>query len=134
MDKTKRRNRIAVKNNAPRLILPSNLSRGARRSKRLVRRDGKRSTHTSWSLQVGAFDKFSTAHLEAFRASRMVPGLGRNRISVKSNVSRGKRIYRARLVGLPRFKAKEACRLLKKRKIPCLLVREEKNSISQALQ
>ena len=134
MDKTKRRNRIAVKNNARRFILPSNLAPDAKRSKPLVRRDERKSTHTSWSLQVGAFDKFSTAHLEASKASKIVPILRRIRISVKSNTSRGKRIYRARLVGLPWFKAKEACRILKQRKIPCLLVREEQKSTFQAVQ
>ena len=133
MDKTKRRNRIAVKENAPRLIFPSGLSRSAMPSKSIIRRVEKEAVHSLWSLQVGAFDKFTTAHLAASRASKIAPGLRRTRISVKLGANRGKRIYRARLVGLPKLKAKKACRFLKRRKITCLLIRE-KRSISEGDQ
>jgi len=126
MDKTKRRNWIAVRENTPRLNFSPTFSRGAGQSKRLVRSVEKEEAHSSWSLQVGAFDKFSTAHLEASKASKMLPGLKHTRIAVKSSTSRGKQIYRARLVGLTKLKAKTACRFLKRRKFACLVVREEK--------
>ncbi|NKB22297.1 MAG: D-alanyl-D-alanine carboxypeptidase [Alphaproteobacteria bacterium] len=83
-----------------------------------------------WSVQVGAFDRFTPAHLAASRASRIAPGLRRSRISVKSSAARGKRIYRARLVGLVEAKAREACRVLKRRNITCLVIKEE-NAVSQ---
>ena len=126
MDKTKRRNRIAIQGNPPRTVSSSSLTRHSMQSKRIVRSAEREMVHSSWSLQVGAFDKFSTAHLEASKASKIVSGLGRTRISIKSNNRRGRRIYRARLIGLPKLKAKKACQFLKQRKIDCLVVRDEK--------
>ena len=128
MDKTERRNRIGIQRNPPRIVSSSSLTRHSTQSKRMVRSVEKEVVHSLWSLQVGAFDKFSTARLEASKASKILSGLGRTRISIKSNIRRGKRIYRARLVGQPKLKAKKACRFLKRRKIPCLLVRQKKTT------
>lgn len=126
MDRTKRRNKIAVKENSSRLILHSSRSPHPRPSENLVKNAKRKTVRSLWSLQVGAFDKFKTAHMAASRASKIAPGLRRARISVKLGASRGKRIYRARLVGLPKLKATKACQFLQRRKITCLLIREEK--------
>jgi D-alanyl-D-alanine carboxypeptidase len=102
----------------------------AKRKAAKKRKKAKKQVPRHWSVQVGAFDKFTPAHLAASRASRIVPGLKRSRISVKSSSAQGKRIYRARLVSLDETKAREACRVLKRRNITCLVIREE-NSVSQ---
>jgi len=102
----------------------------AKRKAAIQREKAKKEVPRHWSVQVGAFDRFTPAHLAASRASRIAPSLKRSRISVKSSAARGKRIYRARLVGLVESKAREACRVLKRRNITCLVIREE-NSVSQ---
>ena len=78
-----------------------------------------------WSVQVGAFYQFRTAHLAATHAFKAMRDLKHARIHIKKNLNRGRRMYRARLVGMQRFTAKQVCRRLKQRKIPCLVVREE---------
>lgn len=78
-----------------------------------------------WSVQVGAFDRFAPAHLAAGRAARLAPTLRGARVVVESRSSSKRRIYRARLAGLSEGRAIRACRTLKKKKMTCLVVREE---------
>ena len=133
MDNTKRRSRITGLKNSSRLMSHSGLIPVARSTRKIVKRARREEGRSLWSVQVGAFDKFLAAHLAASRASKIAPGLRRTHISVKLGTSRGKRIYRARLIGLPKLKAKEACQFLKRRKITCLLIREE-SAISEGDQ
>lgn len=83
-----------------------------------------------WSVQVGAFYQFRTAHMAAMHASKAMRNIQHTRIYIKENFNRGRRIYRARLIGMQRFKAKQVCLRLKQRKIPCLVVRET-STVSQ---
>ncbi|MBT5047579.1 MAG: D-alanyl-D-alanine carboxypeptidase [Rhodospirillaceae bacterium] len=78
-----------------------------------------------WSVQVGAFDRFAPAHLAAGRAARLAPMLRGARVVVESGTSSKRRIYRARLAGLSEGRAIRACRTLKKKKMTCLVLREE---------
>jgi D-alanyl-D-alanine carboxypeptidase len=79
----------------------------------------------NWSVQVGAFDRFAPAHLAAGRAARLAPMLRGARVVVETGASTKQRIYRARLAGLTEGRAIRACRTLKKKKMSCLVVREE---------
>ncbi len=128
MDKTDRKRKIAGKNGGLPVTFVG-LS-PAQIAKRRARNKAKKKVPRNWSVQVGAFDRFTPAHLAASRASRIAPSLRRSRISVKSSAARGKRIYRARLVGLVEAKAREACKVLKRRNITCLVIREE-SAVSQ---
>ena len=76
-------------------------------------------------MQVGAFDRFAPAHLAAGRAARLAPMLRGARVVVESGTSSKRRIYRARLAGLSEGRAIRACRTLKKKKMTCLVLREE---------
>ncbi|MBK18099.1 MAG: D-alanyl-D-alanine carboxypeptidase [Rhodospirillaceae bacterium] len=123
MDRTDRRNRIAAIANGSRSVSLPGLRPAQRpaKKKKAIRPEDR----PHWSVQVGAFDRFTPAHLAASRASRIAPSLRRSRISVKSSATRGKRVYRARLVGLPERKARQACQVLKRRNITCLVIKEE---------
>jgi len=80
---------------------------------------------SDWAVQVGAFERFAPAHLEATRASRLAPSLSRARIVVKSTPSAGRSVYRARLAGLTEESAGRACRTLKRKKMRCMVVRTD---------
>ena len=134
MDKTDRTRKIAGKNNGlPVKFAALSPAEIAKRRAEIKRKQAEKKVPRNWSVQVGAFDRFTPAHLAASRASRIAPTLRRSRISVKSSAARGKRIYRARLVGLVEANAREACKVLKRRNITCLVIREE-NSVSQGDQ
>jgi D-alanyl-D-alanine carboxypeptidase len=82
----------------------------------------------SWSVQVGAFNRFAPAHLAAGRAARLVPALRGARIVVESNISTKEQIYLSRLSGLTEKRANSACDVLKKKKMSCLVMREDDNT------
>jgi hypothetical protein len=79
----------------------------------------------SWSIQVGAFERFAPAHLAAGRAARLAPELNGARVIVDSTVSPNGRIYRAQLSGLTENRAIRACRTLKKKNMNCLVIRDD---------
>ena len=59
-----------------------------------------------WSIQVGAFNRFATAHLAVTRAARAVPDLLRIPVSIKSERGKAGKLYHARLVGMSRDNAR----------------------------
>lgn len=75
-----------------------------------------------WAIQVGAFERFAPAHLAANRAARLAPVLGGARISVVPFLSGANRLFRAQLVGLSETRADAACKILKRKKITCVVV------------
>jgi D-alanyl-D-alanine carboxypeptidase len=81
----------------------------------------------SWSVQVGAFNRFAPAHLAAGRAARLVPALRGARVVIESNASSEVRIYLSRLSGLTEKRANGACAALKKKKMSCLVMRDDSN-------
>ena len=79
----------------------------------------------AWSVQVGAFQKFGTAHLAVLRAAKIVTSLRRARVSITKKSVNGGKTYRARLIGISHAHAQIACNKLKKHKINCMVVHEK---------
>lgn len=78
-----------------------------------------------WTVQVGAYTRLADARKMIGRAVQKVPSLaGRpyKIVSQKRKTRRGGRIYKARLVMASKSSARDSCRLLKRRKIDCLVV------------
>jgi D-alanyl-D-alanine carboxypeptidase len=76
-----------------------------------------------WGVQVGAFSRYTPARLAAVKAQQNLPFQIRDtRIAVDEAESRSGKLYRARLVGLAQGEANNACRELRARQIPCLVV------------
>ena len=79
----------------------------------------------AWTVQVGAYSRRADARNMIGRAVQKVPSLaGRDYkiVSQKRKTRRGGRIYKARLVMPSKSSARDSCRLLKRRKIDCLVV------------
>jgi D-alanyl-D-alanine carboxypeptidase len=78
----------------------------------------------SWGIQVGAYNKYASARKAALRARSKLPaGSPQTRLAVDE--SRGGatgKLYRARLIGFAQAEAAEACRVLKARKLICMVV------------
>jgi D-alanyl-D-alanine carboxypeptidase len=76
-----------------------------------------------WGVQVGAYSRYTPAHQAAVKAQQNLPFQIRDtRIAVDEADSRSGKLYRARLVGLAQNEALDACRELRARQIPCLVV------------
>lgn len=76
-----------------------------------------------WGVQVGAFRSRKSAELQADKAAAAVPDLlEHTEVSVVASRQRGSTTYRARLLGLDENGARDACRALKTRKQPCVVV------------
>lgn len=80
-----------------------------------------------WSVQVGSFPRFAPAHLAAGRAARLVPALRGARVVVESSASSQEHLYLSRLSGLTEKRANSACEALKKKQMPCLVIRDDAN-------
>jgi D-alanyl-D-alanine carboxypeptidase len=79
-----------------------------------------------WAVQVGAFRQAGDARRLAETASRRVPQLvTAGEVSVSQ--VRGDRgpLYRARIIGLSKDSAQEACRRLEGQSMPCLVIRHD---------
>jgi len=76
-----------------------------------------------WGVQVGAFSRYSPAHLAAVKAQQNLPFQIKDiRVAVDEADGHSGKLYRARLVGLAQDEAASACRELRARQIPCLVV------------
>ena len=75
-----------------------------------------------WSIQVGAFERFATAHLAITRAARAVPALMRTSIAIEPDASLFRPLYRARLVGLSEKMARRSCSKLIRKNIKCVVL------------
>lgn len=78
---------------------------------------------SGWGIQVGAFSRFAPAHLAASNAAEMLRELITADIAVDASDGDGGKLYRARLVGITREQAEQACRQLQQRSEACLVVR-----------
>lgn len=76
-----------------------------------------------WGIQVGAYYRRNSARRAIKRAVRRLPGwFGDDQTTIQSvAVKRGK-VYRARLFGLTRSRAGEACQILRKKRQRCITV------------
>ena len=76
-----------------------------------------------WGIQVGAFKKLEPAQQAAVDAARQLPEVRqRTQVMIVPAWKGGEPIYRARLIGLTRLAATEACRHLKTQKFNCVPV------------
>ena len=82
----------------------------------------------SWSVQVGAYNRFAPAHLAAGHAARLVPALRGARVMIESSASAKERIYLSRLSELTEKRANSACNALKKKNMTCLVIRDDNNT------
>ena len=89
---------------------------------KLAARELERSTG-DYAIQVGAYTRASWAHDAAVKALNRIPRLLRtSRLSVTRFPSESRPIYRARLAGLSKRRASQACRMLESRGTDCLVV------------
>ncbi|NQV20708.1 MAG: D-alanyl-D-alanine carboxypeptidase [Rhodospirillales bacterium] len=77
---------------------------------------------SEWSIQVGTFRRYATAHLAITQAARAVPTLLRIPISIQRDNGDLGEVFHARLKGLSEKRAKRSCRSLKRRKISCVAI------------
>lgn len=85
-----------------------------------------------YGVQVGAFQRPSQARLAANRALARAPDLLRGTfVSIGSQLVRKKTLFRATLVGLAKDEADQVCRLLKRHKQDCLVVRTAPLTLAQ---
>jgi D-alanyl-D-alanine carboxypeptidase len=76
-----------------------------------------------WMVQVGAFNRIDAARKAAESAARNAPGpLADAGIEISSLDKKKNKVHRARLVGLSEKDAREACRILEKRKQDCMIM------------
>lgn len=81
----------------------------------------------SWGVQVGAYAKIDPAYLAADKAVSKVPSYlstGVVKIVPLERRSKGP-LYRARVLSLSKQEAYRACRVLKKRNSPCMVLRHK---------
>ena len=77
----------------------------------------------SWGVQVGAFHNPSPAQRAAALVAQRFPKLlGEAEIVTPHIESQSGRIYRARLIGMSKDAARDACRKLKSARVDCLVV------------
>ena len=76
-----------------------------------------------WQVQVGAYKEYEPAHEAAVRAGEMAPGkLSSGAITIVT-VETGKgTLFRARIAGLSRDQAGEACKALIGHAVPCIVL------------
>lgn len=80
-----------------------------------------------WAVQVGAYRDYKAAEKRAIRAAALIPGaLADTDVSIESTRDRKGEVFRARIVGLERQEAADACRLLKRKRFGCMIVPPEK--------
>jgi D-alanyl-D-alanine carboxypeptidase len=80
-------------------------------------------TKRFWGVQVGAYSRYTPARLAAEKAQQNLPFQVKDtHIAVDEADGRSGKLYRARIVGLAQNEANDACRELRARQIPCLVV------------
>jgi D-alanyl-D-alanine carboxypeptidase len=78
----------------------------------------------SWGVQVGAYPKRTSASRIAQKVVDMVPNLLEEGLIKVVPLTKGKRrpLYRARILGIDKKQAYEACRQLEAEKVPCMVL------------
>ena len=103
-------------------VMPQIEKRRALKKKSTNRRKPRRAKNrrNRWGIQVGAFARFAPAHLAATRAARKAPRLlRRTRVKIIATEGPKGKLYKARLFGLSKARAKRVCRILKSKKHSC---------------
>lgn len=84
-------------------------------------------TGGDWAVQVGAYRDYRSAEKRAIRAAALIPGaLADTDVSIESARDKKGELFRARIVGLDRQEAADACKLLKRKRFGCMIVPPEK--------
>jgi D-alanyl-D-alanine carboxypeptidase len=80
-------------------------------------------TQGGWGIQVGAFSSYGPAQKAALKATKHAPKLLKDaRVIVDESAKSGSsKLYRARLIGLNKDRAQQACRALRAKEVPCLV-------------
>ena len=88
----------------------------------------------AWGVQVGAFSRYASAHLVASSAARRLPPslLANAKVVVMPQKEENGMIYRARLIGLDKARARHVCEELKKDNFRCMAI-PPKGKVSAAL-
>lgn len=74
-----------------------------------------------WMIQIGAYFKMAPAARRANKAAKNLSEIGKNfDIAVMTGERKNRTVYRARLAGLSRQDAYDACRRLKRHKFDCI--------------
>ena len=82
------------------------------------------SEDTPWAMQVGAYSKFENAYNAIDMAESHLQGvMGDVATVVTSSATDNGEFYRARFVGLSETQAREGCRILLEKNLPCAVVR-----------
>ena len=78
---------------------------------------------TEWAIQVGAYGDIAPARAAANEAVSKIPELtDRTHISIAPYRTGDHVMYRARLIGMSGDSAKQACKRLEQRQIPCIAI------------
>jgi D-alanyl-D-alanine carboxypeptidase len=87
-----------------------------------------------WGIQVGAFPAKRQARSVAQKAVRALPeSLEPAEIKIAPLSTRtGRTVYRARLVGIEKSTAYQACRLLSLQRFKCMVLRVNDHSVASA--
>ena len=92
--------------------------------------------HSRWGIQVGAFARSNQAHEVAVKAQHTLPNLLEDGIVsvVPLTKKNGTVLHRARLYGLSKQDAFKACKLLERKRIPCMELRAPESVEVAALE
>ncbi len=86
----------------------------------------KRRRWRAWAIEVGAYPRFAPAHLAITRAALKAPRLlRRGRVTILPVKKNGATLYRARVIGLSKSRARRACKYLRRKHITCNPVRPD---------
>jgi D-alanyl-D-alanine carboxypeptidase len=80
--------------------------------------------HTGWLIQVGAFDNESEAKERLAKAKTVDKALGSANPFTEPVAKGDKTLYRARFAGLEKSQAETACKHLRRKDIPCMLLKD----------
>ncbi|NJN05554.1 MAG: D-alanyl-D-alanine carboxypeptidase [Rhodobacteraceae bacterium] len=91
-------------------------------------------TGGSWGVQVGAYPESATASSIARKAVDMVPELLEDGAVKIAPLTVGKRrpLYRARILGIDKQQAYEACRQLEAEDVPCMVLKSKNMETASA--
>ena len=81
-----------------------------------------------WIAQVGSYDQYAAARRQALAVHRLRGNRGR--VLVLPAIVRGRRMWRAQLVGLDRVAAKQTCHLLAARHLSCFVIAPARESLA----
>jgi len=76
----------------------------------------------AWGIQVGAYTRLASVEKAAFSAVAKLPHSDKSVRALAPFKSDKHKIYRARVMGFSEQEARDACRVLQKRKTTCALI------------